>query len=59
MPRYLLSQGAARDALTEEGETATDLADPEDFHMLAVLRNTQVAAIYRCKSVAICGEIFV
>ena len=25
-----------------EGETATDLADPEDFKMLAVLRNTQV-----------------
>ena len=25
-----------------QGETATDLADPEDFKMLAVLRNTQV-----------------
>ena len=42
-PRYLLSQGASRDLLTAEGETAAELADPEDYRMLAVLRNTAVA----------------
>lgn len=41
--KYLLSQGASKDALTDEGETAIDLVDEEDFEMLAILRNTQVS----------------
>jgi len=40
---FLLSQGASRDALTDDGETAIDLTDPEDFRMMAILRNTEVS----------------
>jgi len=39
--RYLISQGADKDALTDESEKAVDLVDPEDFKTIAVLLNTQ------------------
>jgi len=39
--RYLISQGADKDALTEEEEKAVDLADPEDYKTISVLLNTQ------------------
>ena len=39
--RYLISQGADKDALTDEEEKAVDLVDPEDFKTTAVLLNTQ------------------
>ena len=39
--RYLISQGADKDALTDEEEKAVDLVDPEDFKTIAVLLNTQ------------------
>jgi len=40
---FLLSQGASRDVLTDDGETAIDLTDPEDFQMMAILRRTEVS----------------
>ena len=39
-PRYLISQGADKEALTEE-EKAVDLADPDDYKTISVLLNTQ------------------
>lgn len=41
--RYLLSQGADKEALTDEGETSVDLVDPEDYKTMAVLLNTKEA----------------
>ena len=40
-PRYLISQGADKEALTEEEEKAVDLADPDDYKTISVLLNTQ------------------
>merc|ERR1712048_953677 len=39
--KYLISQGADKEALTEEEEKAVDLADPEDYKTISVLLNTQ------------------
>lgn len=38
--QFLLTHGADRTALTEEGETPEDLADPDDYQMLAILQET-------------------
>ena len=40
-PRYLISQGADKEALTDEGEKAEDLVDPDDYKTMAVLLNTE------------------
>jgi len=39
--RYLISQGADKEALTDEGEKAEDLVDPDDYKTMAVLLNTE------------------
>jgi len=39
--RYLISQGADKEALTDEGEKAEDLVDPDDYKTIAVLLNTE------------------
>jgi len=39
--RYLISQGADKDALTDEEEKAVDLVDSEDYKTISVLLNTQ------------------
>jgi len=39
--KYLISQGADKEALTEEEEKAVDLADPDDYKTISVLLNTQ------------------
>ena len=39
--RYLISQGADKEALTDEEEKAVDLADPDDYKTISVLLNTQ------------------
>jgi len=39
--RYLIAQGADKDALTEEDEKAVDLVDQEDYKTISVLLNTQ------------------
>jgi len=39
--RYLLSQGADRNIRTEEGETAQDLLEEDDYKTLAVMMNTK------------------
>ena len=39
--RYLISQGADKEALTAEGEKAADLVDPDDYKTMAVLLNTE------------------
>ena len=39
--RYLISQGADKEALTNEGETAVDLVDPDDYKTMAVLLNAE------------------
>jgi len=42
--RYLISQGADKDALTDEAEKAVDLVDGEDYKTISVLLNTQESA---------------
>jgi hypothetical protein len=37
----LISQGADKEALTDEGEKAEDLVDPDDYKTMAVLLNTE------------------
>jgi len=39
--KYLISQGADKVALTDEGETAVDLVDPNDYKTMAVLLDTK------------------
>jgi len=39
--KYLISQGADKEALTDEGETAVDLVDPDDYKTMAVLLKAQ------------------
>eukprot|EP00090_Calanus_glacialis_P044741 TRINITY_DN8012_c0_g1_i2.p1 TRINITY_DN8012_c0_g1~~TRINITY_DN8012_c0_g1_i2.p1 ORF type:complete len:267 (-),score=82.01 TRINITY_DN8012_c0_g1_i2:71-871(-) len=39
--KYLISQGADKEALTDEGEKAEDLVDPDDYKTMAVLLNTE------------------
>ena len=39
--RYLISQGADKEALTNEGETAVDLVNPDDYKTMAVLLNAE------------------
>jgi len=39
--KYLISQGADKGALTDEGEKAVDLVDPDDYKTMAVLLNTE------------------
>jgi len=39
--KYLISQGADKEALTNEGETAVDLVDPDDYKTMAVLLNAE------------------
>jgi len=39
--KYLISQGADKEALTAEGEKAADLVDPDDYKTMAVLLNTE------------------
>lgn len=39
--RYLISQGADKDALTDEEEKAVDLTDSQDYKTISVLLNTQ------------------
>jgi len=39
--KYLISQGAEKEALTDEGETTVDLVDPNDYKTMAVLLNTK------------------
>jgi len=39
--KYLISQGADKEALTDEEEKAVDLADPDDYKTISVLLNTQ------------------
>ena len=37
----MISQGADKEALTDEGEKAEDLVDPDDYKTMAVLLNTE------------------
>ena len=40
--RYLLTQGADREIKTDDGETALELVEEDDFKTLAILMNTEI-----------------
>ena len=40
--RYLIDKGAKIEALTEEGETALDLVDGDDFNTMAVILDSEI-----------------
>ena len=47
--RYLMDRGADTQAATEEGDTALDLVDGEDFNTMSVLLNSEIRLLTKKK----------
>ena len=53
--RYLMDRGADTQAATEEGETALDLVDGEDYDTMAVLLDSEIRLLTKKKQ-SVTGE---